>query len=198
VFHAIRTTCRRLFGTDDLTARAVLIQGVGAVGGRLADLLHEAGATLIVADTAAARARDVAERTGAKVIDDGDVIGTPCDVFAPCAIGGVLSAETIPALRCAGIAGAANNQLATPDDGTRLAEAGLLYAPDFVANSGGVIWLAGYETLGWDDATMQARLAGVGEVLDGVFDAAEQQDITTAVAADRLARSKLREASATS
>jgi leucine dehydrogenase len=124
-------------------------------------------------------------------MDHDGAIETPCDLFAPCATGGVLSARTIPNLRCAAIAGAANNQLATPEDGDRLAEAGILYAPDFVVNSGGVIWLAGYETLGWDDAHVQARLAGIGEVLGGVFDAAEHDGITTAAAADRLAAERL-------
>jgi len=191
VFHAIRATCRRAFGTDDLAGRTIAIQGVGAVGGRLADHLHEAGTSLIVADAAADRAHEVAQRTGASVVDEDEVIATVCDLFAPCATGGGLNAVTIPALRCAAIAGAANNQLATPQDGDRLAEAGLLYAPDFVANSGGVIWLAGYETLGWDDAAMQARLAGIGELLGGVFDAAEHDGITTAAAADRLAAERL-------
>jgi leucine dehydrogenase len=191
VFHALVTTCRRVFGTDDLSRRTVLIQGVGAVGGRLADLLHEAGATLVVSDAAADRADAVAERTGAAVIAPDEVVGTPCDVYAPCAMGGVLSAATIPALRCAAIAGAANNQLETPADGERLAKAGILYAPDYVVNSGGVIWLAGYETLGWDDARMQARLAGIGEVLDGVFDVASRDGISPSSAADALAHGRL-------
>lgn len=197
VFHAIRATCRRVFGTDDLAGRSVVIQGVGAVGGRLAGHLHEAGVTLKVSDAAADRAREVAERTDAIVLEEDEVMGAPCDVFAPCAVGGVLSADTIPKLRCVAVAGAANNQLAAPSDGDRLAEAGVLYAPDFVVNSGGVIWLAGYETLGWDDAAVQARLAGIGVVLDGIFDVAEEGGITTAAAADSLAADRLAAATAT-
>ena len=191
VFQAVRATCRQAFGTDVLAGRTVLIQGVGAVGGRLADYLHEAGATLKVSDAAADRADEVARRTGASVVDEGEVIGTTCDVFAPCAMGAVLSSETIPALRCAAIAGAANNQLATPGDADRLAEAGILYAPDFIANAGGVIWLAGYETLGWDDAAMQARLAGIGEALEVVFEVARRDGITTVAAAERSATERL-------
>jgi leucine dehydrogenase len=191
VFHAVRATCRQVFGTADLEGRTVLIQGVGAVGGRLADHLHEAEATLKVSDTVADRAEEVARRTGASLVDEGEVIGTTCDVFAPCAMGAVLSSETIPALRCSTIAGAANNQLATQGDAERLAEAGILYAPDFIANAGGVIWLAGYETLGWDDATMQARLAGIGETLEAVFEAARRDGITTAAVAERLAAQRL-------
>jgi leucine dehydrogenase len=191
VFHAIRATCRRVFGTDELAGRRVLIQGVGAVGGRLADHLHEAGASLVVADLDDARAAAVAERTGATVIDDEAVIGTACDVFAPCATGGVLSEVSAPKLACAAVAGAANNQLATPEDADRLAAADILYAPDYVVNSGGVIWLAGYETLGWDEARMQARLARIGAVLSDVFAAADRAGITPAAAADRLAADRI-------
>jgi leucine dehydrogenase len=103
----------------------------------------------------------------------------------------VLSAETIPGLECRVVAGAANNQLATPEDAARLAARHILYAPDYVANAGGVIWLAGYETLGWDDAQMRARLAGIEQTLDDVFASAERENLTTAEAADRLARARI-------
>lgn len=191
VFHAIRATSRKAFGTDDLAGRTVLIQGVGAVGSRLADHLHEAGASLVVADVADDRARAVAERTGATVIDDDEVIGTPCDVFSPCATGGVLGEHSIGKLACRAIAGAANNQLVSPDDDVRLAAADILYAPDYVVNSGGVIWLAGFETLGWDDAAVRARLGGIETVLDDLFAAADRDGVTPAVAAGRLARDRI-------
>jgi leucine dehydrogenase len=116
---------------------------------------------------------------------------TPCDVLAPCATGGVLNEETIPALVCHAIAGAANNQLATPEDAARLTARDILYAPDYVANAGGVIWLAGYETLGWDDAHMRARLARIEQTLDEIFASAAADAITTAEAADRLARARI-------
>jgi leucine dehydrogenase len=191
VFHAIRATARKAFGTDDLAGRTVLIQGVGAVGSRLADHLHEAGASLIVADVAEDRARAVAERTGAAVIDDHEVIGVPCDVFSPCATGGVLGEHSIGRLACRAIAGAANNQLVSSGDDQRLAAAGILYAPDYVVNSGGVIWLTGFETLGWDEAAVRARLAGIETVLDDLFAAADRDGLTPAAAAARLARSRL-------
>jgi leucine dehydrogenase len=119
------------------------------------------------------------------------VLGIECDVFAPCATGPVLTKDTILGFRCGIVAGAANNQLETAEDAERLAERGILYAPDYVVNGGGVIWLAGYETLGWDDAVMQARLAGVGQTLELVFDEAERHGITTAAAADQLADERL-------
>ena len=116
-------------------------------------------------------------------------------MLSPCATGAVLSAETIPELACRAIAGAANNQLATPEDAARLAARGILYAPDYVANAGGVIWLAGYETLGWDDAHMRARLAGIEQTLEEIFASASDERITTAQAADRIALVRIAAAS---
>ena len=120
-----------------------------------------------------------------------DALTTKCDVFAPCAIGAVLSAGSIPDLECAAVCGAANNQLETPEDAARLKKRGIVYAPDYVANARGVIWLAGYETLGWDDAHMRARLAGIEQTLDDIFAGAAADGITTAEAADRLARARI-------
>jgi leucine dehydrogenase len=192
VFHGIRASVRRAFGDADLSGRTVLIQGVGSVGAPLARMLHDAGASLCLSDIDASRADALAaELSGARAVASDDIVGFACDVFAPCATGGVLSAETIPRLACRVVAGSANNQLATQADGDRLAAGGILYAPDYVINAGGVIHLAGYETLGWDDARMAARLAGIGETLDEVFEAAQTQGISTAEAADRLARARI-------
>lgn len=187
VFHAIRASVRHAFGDADLHGCSVVIQGVGSVGGRLASLLHDAGARLTLADVDQGRAAALAAELGAAMVPAGEEIATTCDVFAPCATGGVVSAATIPRLACRVVAGAANNQLATPEDGDRLREADVLYAPDYVANAGGVIHLAGYETLGWDEAQVTARLAGIEETLAEVFREAEAEGISTAAAADRLA-----------
>jgi leucine dehydrogenase len=191
VFHGIRASVARVFGSPDLSERTVLVQGAGAVGGRLVRLLAEVGATILVADVDRGRAQDAAVAVGGEVVESDAVVGTVSDVFVPCASGGVLSAETIPKLACRVVAGAANNQLAEPADAERLRAAEILYAPDYVINAGGVIHLAGYETLGWDDAQMAARLAGIGQTLTDVFEAADRDGITTAAAADRLARERL-------
>jgi leucine dehydrogenase len=191
VFHGIEATVRHVFGTEDLVARTILVQGLGSVGSRLVEHLREAGATVLVADLDGARAATVADEMGATVVAPGDVIGTPCDVFAPCATGKVLTEATIPQLRCRIVAGAANNQLGVAEDGERLRDAGILYAPDFVINAGGVIHLAGYETLGWDEATMAKRLEAIGDTLLGVYEAAERDGISTAAAADRMARARV-------
>jgi leucine dehydrogenase len=190
-FHAIVAACDHAFGSSDLAGRTVLVQGCGAVGDRLAGHLAEAGATLLLADVDASRAASTATRVGGRAIETDALMGTPCDVYAPCATGAVLSVATIPRLACRVVAGAANNQLAEPEDAERLRAAGIVYAPDYVVNAGGVIWLAGYETLGWDDATMQARIAGIGATLAQVFADAEREGITTAEAADRLARARI-------
>ena len=191
VFHGIRATARRAFGDDDLGGRSVLVQGLGSVGSRLAGHLHAAGASLLLADLDGDRAAMLADELGAKVIRADDVIGTECDLFSPCATGKVLREETIPHLRCHAIAGAANNQLATPQDGDRLREAGILFAPDFVVNAGGVIHLAGSETLGWDDATTAERLEGIEDTLADVFDIADREGISPATAAGELARARV-------
>jgi glutamate dehydrogenase/leucine dehydrogenase len=191
VFHAIRASVGHAFGEDDLVGRSVLVQGVGSVGGRLVEHLTEAGASVLVADVDEARVAAVADAAGAKTVAAEDVIGTECDVFAPCAGGAVLTEATIPQLRCRIVAGAANNQLGVADDAERLRDAGILYAPDFVVNAGGVIHLAGYEALGWDDRTMEERLAAIGDTLLGLFETAEREGISTEAAAERLARDRI-------
>ncbi len=191
VFHGIRATVQRAFDSDDLAGRSVLVQGVGSVGARLAGHLHEAGATLLLADVDDARSSALADELGGTVVAADEVIGTECDVFSPCATGRVLTSETIPHLRCRVVAGAANNQLGSVLDGERLRDAGILFAPDYVINAGGVLHLAGYETLGWDDATMAKRLEGIGDTLLEVFGISGREGITTAEAADRLARARI-------
>jgi glutamate dehydrogenase/leucine dehydrogenase len=191
VFHGIRASVGRAFGDDDLGGRSVLVQGVGSVGGRLVEHLTEAGATVLVADVDAERAAGAADASGAKIVAAEDVIGTECDVFGPCAGGAILTEATIPHLRCRIVAGAANNQLGVAEDGDRLRAGGILYAPDYVVNAGGVIHLGGYETLGWDDATMAERLEGIGDTLLEIFERAEREGISTAAAADRMARERI-------
>jgi leucine dehydrogenase len=191
VFHGIVSSASHAFGSRELAGRTVLVQGAGAVGGRLVDLLDEAGAAVLVADVDPARAAAAAARVGGGVVDTAEVIGTPCDIYAPCATGGVLSSATIPRLRCPVVAGAANNQLTESRDAELVQEAGILYAPDFVINAGGVLHLAGYETLGWTEDEMAARLAGIGDTLEDVFATSEREGITTEAAAVRLAMSRI-------
>ena len=191
VFHGIRASAAQVFGTPDLAGRSVLVQGVGDVGARLAEQLAEAASRVLVSDIDTERAKDIADRIGAEVVRAETAIGTDCDIYAPCALGGTLSAETIPQLRCRIVAGSANNQLGEPDDGARLAEAGILYAPDYVINAGGVIHAWGVESLGWGLETVEDRLAGIGTTLTDIYEYAEAEGTTTEAAAEQLARSRL-------
>jgi leucine dehydrogenase len=191
VFHGLRASVAHAFGSADLSGRTVLVQGVGAVGRRLAGMLAEAGARPILTDVDEARAKEVAGELGAEVVAPEAAIDTACDVFSPCATGGVLSAETIPRLRCRVIGGAANNQLAALEDGERFAERGILYAPDYVINAGGIVSLASLEMLGETQEQLDARLRGIGETLTDLFATAEAEGISTSTAAEALVAQRL-------
>jgi leucine dehydrogenase len=191
VFHGILASATHAFGSSDLGDRSILIQGVGDVGARLAEQLAEAGARVLVSDIDTVRAHSLAERIGAEVVPPESALAVECDVYAPCALGGTLNAETIPLLRCRIVAGCANNQLAETDDAVRLDEAGILYAPDYVINAGGVIHAWGTESLGWSPEQVEARLAGIGDSLAEIYARAEAEGVSTEIAAERLARSRL-------
>ena len=185
--HAIRATVEHVSGSPDLAGKRVLVQGAGSVGADLVRLLQVDGAHVLVSDVDESRAA----ATGATVVPAADVIGTECDVYSPCAVGGTLNADTIPRLRCRAVAGCANNQLAEPEDGDRLHAAGILYAPDYVANAGGVIQLVGLEDLGWDEKELQQGLAKISDTLRTLFRNASEQGITPAAAAEQLAMQRV-------
>src|SRR5262249_12173181 len=191
VFHAVRASAAHVFGSPDLTGRNVLVQGVGDVGARLAEQLAEAGARVVVTDIEGERARALADRIGAEAVAPETALSVEFDVYAPCALGGTLNEESIPHLRCRIVAGCANNQLAEVEDAAGLADAGILYAPDYVINAGGVIYAWGTESLGWDADRIEARLAGIGDTLAAIYAGADSEGITTEAAAERLARSRL-------
>jgi glutamate dehydrogenase/leucine dehydrogenase len=190
VLHAIRAVAAHRFGSSSLEGLHVTVAGVGKVGGALVGHLATAGARLTVADLDHERAAHVAEAWGAGVVPAAEVHTVACDVYAPCALGGVLSAATTPELRCAAVCGSANNQLLEPGDGRRLAEAGVLYAPDYVVNAGGIINIA-EEVGGYQAERATARLAAVGATTARVLQLAEDEGTTPAEAADRLAERRL-------
>jgi leucine dehydrogenase len=187
VFHGIRASVWHAFGADDLDGRAVLVQGAGSVGAKLATLLADAGANVLVSDVDEARAR----ATGGILVAPADATSTECDVYAPCALGATLNAETIPRLRCCIVAGAANNQLDTAADGERLREAGILYAPDYVINGGGALHGIGLEQLGSTAEQLDAEVEGIGDTLLRIYADADERGISTAEAAERLATERL-------
>ncbi len=191
VFHGIRASAARVFGSSDLAGKSVLVQGVGSVGARLANQLAEAGARVLVADIDGERARKLAQRIGAEVVPLETAIGLECDIYAPCAMGGTLNAMSIPRLRCRIVAGSANNQLAKPQDAGGLDQAGILYAPDYVINAGGVIGSLGTESLAWNADTIEARLATIGDRLTEIYERADAEGSSTDAVAERLARARL-------
>jgi leucine dehydrogenase len=192
VFHGIRASVREVFGSDELGGRTIVVQGAGSVGAPLAEQLAAAGATVLVADLDEALAYTVADRVGGSVLAADDAIEAECDVYAPCAVGGTLSSETVPRLRCRIVAGSANNQLAHPVTADLLHERGILYAPDYVINAGGAVGVVGVEQLGWGSAELAAGLARIGETLQIIYERAAADGVTPAAAADLVAQERLR------
>ena len=186
VLHAMHAVAESLWGAATLEGRHVVVSGAGKVGGALVGHLRDAGARVSVADP-------VVRVDGVDQVDPATAHTIPCDIFSPNAYGAVLSARTIPELRCAAVCGAANNQLATFEDRFRLAEEGVLYAPDYVANAGGVINIA--DELGdhgsYDRDRAFARVAGIRDVMANVLRTARDEGITTADAADRIAERRI-------
>lgn len=192
VLAGIRATLRRLFGDDALAGRRVLVQGAGSVGGTLMGLLRDEGAEILFSDVDEWLIRHYRDERGFTFVAADAVYATPCDVFAPCALGGVLNERTIPQLQCRAVVGSANNQLAEPEDAERLRARGILYAPDFVVNVGGAMALLGREMLGWSAAEAERRIAeAVARELEAVYEHAASEGVSPEVAAERLVARRL-------
>lgn len=190
VLHGIKAACRYAFGSDDLSKRTVLVQGAGGVGGRLIELLMELDATVIATDLDPSRLSVLRDK-GIRTVAPEDALSTECDVLAPCAVGGVLNARTIPELRCRVIAGAANNQLEASADAELLRERDIVYAPDFVINAGGVLHGGGLEALHWTREELDARLAGIGDAVYAILERAQRDGLSTDAAARAIALARL-------
>jgi len=187
VFHAIRAAARHRLGRDDLSGSSVAIQGAGNVGRYLMQHLAEAGARIHVADLDREATRRAAEDYGAEVVTPDSVLYLDVDVLAPCAMGAVLDDETVPKIRAKIVCGGANNQLADDRHGEALAERGILYVPDYVANAGGVLSGAS-EWMGMGEEELRGRVEGIYDSCSQVFARAEQDGVAPSVAAERLAR----------
>ena len=192
VFHAMLAVAERLWGTESLEGRHVAIAGTGKVGAALARHLAAAGCRLTLADVRTDVVGALAAELDAAVVDPGREHAVACDILSPCAMGALLNEQTIPELQCAAVCGCANNQLATDEDGSRLAARGILYAPDYVANAGGVINIAvELEPGGYDHDRAWPRVATIQQTMQRVFATAESEGITPAAAADHLAEQRL-------
>ena len=190
VFRAVQASANRKWGSDSLEGKTVSIQGCGNVGRYLAQELHEAGARLIVSDIDPAKTRRVAEMTGARVVEGDAIYSAQADIFSPCALGGIINDQTVPLLKVQIVAGGANNQLLEDRHGDALEARGILYAPDYVANAGGVINVYG-EVAGWDAQHALDKADDIYDTVLRVFDIAESDGIPSYEAADRLAERRL-------
>jgi leucine dehydrogenase len=192
VFRAMQAAAQHRWGRDDLAQKTVAIQGCGHVGYYLARELHQAGCKLLASDVNPDNLQRVVKEFSAKPVPTYEICRTPADIFAPCALGGILNAKAIPELRAVIVAGAANNQLLASDDGDRLQERGVLYAPDYAANAGGVLYGCSVELMGWEPARASERLnIAIYDTLLRIFQIADSEKIPTYRAADRLAEERL-------
>ncbi|TCR66438.1 Glu/Leu/Phe/Val dehydrogenase [Bosea sp. BK604] len=195
VFHGLSAAARHCWGAASLAGQHVAVQGLGNVGWHLCQLLHEAGASLTVADVHASRAAKAVATFAARAVAPEAIYAADADIFAPCAMGAVLNDVTVKQLRCGIVGGAANNQLAREDHGELLRSRGILYAPDFVINAGGMIRVAS-ERDGYDQDLVGRGVEGIGRTLLTIFQSAEEAGVATHVAALQLAQARLGQARA--
>jgi leucine dehydrogenase len=188
VYLGVKAAAKRGLGADSMNGVRVAIQGVGSVGGGLARLLAQDNAKLVLADVNAERAKALAAELGAEAVDAGEILTLDTDLFSPNALGAILTEQSIPQLKAKVIAGGANNQLATRADGARLHDRGILYAPDYVINAGGIINV-GLEYLGQGNmAEVQSRVDTIPTRLIEVWDESDRTGDAESEVADRIAQ----------
>jgi leucine dehydrogenase len=190
VFVGLKAAVKHRLGADTTRGLTVAIQGLGKVGMGLAKQLHEEGAKLVVADTNAEHVKRAVETFGAKAVSPGDIVTVECDVLSPNALGAILNDDTIPRLHAQVIAGGANNQLARDEHGAALKARGILYAPDYVINGGGIIRVAG-QIFGWDDSEIRRRVLNIAPTLAQIFRRADALNEPTNIIADRMAEERM-------
>jgi leucine dehydrogenase len=187
----MKACLEQVFGSGDFKGRTVALQGCGHVGQFLASHLAKAGARLLVADIAPEKVKAVVDATGAKALPASEILFAPCDVLAPCALGAIFNDETLPRLQTKIIAGGANNVLLREDHGMRLKEAGILYAPDFVINAGGIINVSIEVDGPYDAERSRKKVENIYHALKRVFEIAQRDRISTNEAANRVAEERL-------
>lgn len=192
-FRGIQSVLAKINGSQSLEDRTVAIQGLGSVGCELAKLLFWAGARLVVSDIDLEKCRSIAELTGAQVVAPEEIMHVHCDVLAPCAMGGTINEQIIPHLQCRAIAGCANNQLLKDSDADALFERGILYAPDFVINAGGLINVSQeLDKDGYNALLARNKTHRIFDQLMIIYDIAEQNRFSTHKAALQLAEYRIK------
>lgn len=193
VFRGIQASVKKAYGTDSLEGKIVAVQGLGSVGSVLCEYLFWAGADLILADIDESKATKLARKYGARVVSTDQILKVDCDVFAPCALGAIINDQTIPQFRCKAIAGAANNQLHRDHHANALKEKGILYAPDFVINAGGLLNVsAELEETGYLPTWPREKATRIYDTLLAIFEIAEKNHESTQTAALALADYRIR------
>ena len=187
MWRGIQAAARYRLGADSLKGLKVCVLGVGAVGMGVAELVHEEGGESVVADINQEAVKEAVDRFGARAVSIDDALSADVDIFSPCALGGSINAETIGDIKAKVVAGAANNQLKTPDMDQALTDRGILYAPDYVINAAGVISV-GLEILGrWTSDDLTRRIDAIGDTLTEIFKRGADADRPTGMIADAMA-----------
>ncbi len=194
VFESMKATLRQLDGSDDLAGSSVAIKGVGKLGGELARLLHAAKAKVIIADTDAMRCDELAkELDGITVVPVSEISQQQVDIYSPCALGSEFDEDVVAALTCRAVVGGANNQLCNADAGDRLFERGILYAPDYVTNAGGLIYVVDeLEQDGFNKDRVIERVKAIQDTLATIFERSEKERIATNRIADAIAQERIK------
>ncbi|KON70006.1 MULTISPECIES: branched-chain amino acid dehydrogenase [Peribacillus] len=190
VYRGMKAAAKEAFGTDSLEGKVVAVQGVGNVAYNLCRHLHEEGAKLIVTDINKESVARAVESFGATAVNPDEIYGVQCDIYAPCALGAVINDQTINQIKAKVIAGAANNQLKEPVHGDQIHEKGIVYAPDYVINAGGVINVAD-ELLGYNRERALKKVETVYDTIERVIEIAKRDNIPTYKAADRMAEERI-------
>jgi leucine dehydrogenase len=190
VFSGLKAAVKYRLKTDTTKDMRVAIQGLGKVGMGVARRLHAEGAKLIVADVNPAAVKTAVDTLGARAVPVDEIMTVECDVISPNALGAILNDKTVPALHAKVVAGGANNQLARDVHGAMLRDRGILYAPDYVINGGGIIRVAA-QIENWTDAEVERRVLGIADTLTRIFQRADTDNAPTSVVADRMARERI-------
>jgi len=190
VYQGVKASAGEKLGSEDLTGRTIAVQGCGHVGYYLCKYLTEENAKLVVTDIAKDKVDRVVDEFRARPVRPDEIYGVQADIFAPCALGAVVNDATLPQLKVKVIAGGANNVLAEPRHGDELEKRGILYAPDYVINAGGLINVNS-ELMGWSSERALRKAAEIHDTMQRVFDLARSERLPTYVAADRLAEQRI-------
>lgn len=190
IYYGMKQAAKEAFGSDSLKGLTIAVQGVGQVAYHLCKHLHEEGAELIVTDINEEAVERAVKEFAATSVKPDEIYDVDCDIFSPCALGGIINDETIPRLKAKVIAGSANNQLEKEEHGRILHEKGILYAPDFVINAGGVINVA-EELAGYNRQRALNKVKSIYNILETVFEISRQKNIPTSAAANELAEKRI-------